>query len=427
MKEMIIILVLILLNGLFSMSETALISARKTRLREQSRKGSKSATTALNIAENPDRFLSTIQIGITLIGILTGLYSGATLADGLARILENAGIANTIAHDIAQISIIIIVTFLSIVVGELVPKRIALNSADTVAKLVARPMNLLSKISLPAVWLLSSSTNLIIRLLNLKDDENKTTESDVKQIIESGAESGEVQLVEKDIMNRTLMLGDQRVSSIMTSRKDIVALSIDMTTDEIKEHILSELHDTYPVLSEDGDDTVGAVSLKDLIFRLHNDDFKLSDVMAPCTFIPETMTVFDALERFKSTRLHSMLVCDEFGVLQGLVTANDILDGLVGTVGESEAGPYFIPREDGSYLVDAQCPVYEFLAHFDMRDLYEPANYNTLAGLILENTRRMPNEGDIIVWENFKFEIVDMDGARIDKLMVTNLPPNTQS
>lgn len=419
MKELIIIVALIIINGLFSMSETALISARKTRLREQSRKGSRTAATALEIAENPDRFLSTIQIGITLIGILTGLYSGATLADYFAGFLVQLNLNPATAHNIAQISIIIIVTFLSIVVGELVPKRIALNSADTVAKLVARPMNLLSKISLPAVWLLSVSTNGIIRLLNLKDDESKTTEGDVKQIIESGAASGEVQQVEKDIMNRTLMLGDQRVSSIMTPRKDIVSLSIDMTTDEIKERILSELHDTYPVMDEDGEDTLGSVSLKDLIFQLQKPDFQLSKVMNEGIFIPESMTVYDALERLKDGRLHSLLVCDEFGVMQGLITSNDILDGLVGTDGDSPTRPYFLRRDDGSYLVDAQCPVYDFLAHFDCHDLYEPSNYSTLAGLILENTRRMPKEGDKIQWKGFTFEIVDMDGARIDKLLVS--------
>lgn len=423
MKELLIIIGLILLNGLFSMSETALISARKTRLREQSRKGSRSARLALQIAENPDGFLSTVQIGITLIGILTGLFSGATLAEDFANMLTQSGVPSSIAIDIAQTSIIVVVTFFSIVIGELVPKRVALNASDSVAKIVAPSMRLLSKISLPAVWLLSASTNLIIRILHLKDDENKTTEGDVKQIIESGAASGEVQQVEKEIMNRTLMLGDQRVSSIMTSRKDLITLNIDMNPAEIQDRIANNLHDTYPVLDEDGDETLGVVSLKDLIFKLQIEDFSLTKVLNKGVFIPESMTVYDALDRLKSDRLHSMLVCDEFGIMQGIVTSNDILDGLVGTEGESPARPYFLCREDGTYLVDAQCPIYDFLAYFDSSDLYQPANYTTLAGLILEKQRRVPNEGDKMQWGRFCFEIVDMDGARIDKLLVSILPP----
>lgn len=419
MKELIIIIALILLNGLFSMSETALISARKSRLREQSRKGNRAAATALRIAENPDQFLSTVQIGITLIGILTGLYSGATLADALVPCLQRLGLSAAVSHNVAQVSIIVIVTFLSIVVGELVPKRIALNSAESVSKLVAAPMKLLTRLSMPAVWVLSKSTAAIIKLLRLRDDENKTTEGDVKQIIESGAQSGEVQPVEKAIMNRTLMLGDQSVSSIMTSRKQIVALSIDMDADEIIERISSELHDSYPVMNEEGDNTIGAVSLKDLIFKLQEPGFKLADAVTPAIFIPETMTVYNALERLKAGKAHTLLVCDEFGVLQGLVTSNDILDGLVGSEGDSVTEPYIRPREDGSLLVEAQCPVYDFLAYCDMCDLYTPSNYSTLAGLILESVRRIPNEGDKIEWHNFTFEIIDMDNNRIDKLLVT--------
>lgn len=419
MSDLFIIIFLILLNGLFSMAETALISARKSRLAQESKQGSRAAATALQIANNPDSFLSTVQIGITLIGILTGIYSGAKFADLFAEILKGWGIAPTYAHEIAQVGIVAIVTYLSIVIGELVPKRLALNSADTIAKLVARPMSVLSKICLPLVWLLSVSTGVIFKILKIQGDENKTTEGDVKQMIDSGAASGEVQPVEKDIMNRTLMLGDQRVASIMTPRKDVMTLTTDMTVDEIKQHLTKELHDSYPVIDTERGEVAGMISLKNLIFKLDTPDFELRSLIHPATFIPESMSVYDALERLKTLRIHSMIVCDEFGAMQGLITLNDVLDGLVGSTDENQATPTIVRRDDGSYLVDAGMPVYDFLTFFDACDLYEPANYATLAGLILENLRRLPTEGQKLEWHNFTFEIVDMDRQRIDKILVT--------
>ena len=262
MDELLIIIGLILLNGLFSMSEAALISVRKPRLEQESRRGNKAAKTALEIADDPDRFLSTIQIGITLIGILTGLYSGATISATFADILADWGVSPRYARPVAQTSIVVIVTYLSIVVGELVPKRIALAASNSVAKIVARPMRLLSLAAMPFVWLLSVSTGVLVRLLRLPADENRVTEGDVRQIIDSGAASGEVMPVEKDIMTRALVLGDQRVSSVMTSRKDVVAFNIGMTADEIKEELAAELHDSYPVFDSEREEVRGVVSLK---------------------------------------------------------------------------------------------------------------------------------------------------------------------
>lgn len=419
MKELLIITLLILLNGLFSMSETALISARKTRLEQESKRGSKAARTALDIACNPDSFLSTIQIGITLIGILTGLYSGASFAASFAGILQDYGVAAAYSHEIAQVTIVVIVTYLSIVIGELVPKRIALTCADSVAKLVARPMSLLSKLAMPLVWLLSVSTKAVVRLLHLRGDENKITEGDVKQIIENGAASGEVQAVERDIMTRALVLGDQRVASIMTNRKDVVSLTVDMSPRRIKEIISAELHDTYPVLDSRRESVRGTVSLKNLIFTLDNPAFSLDRAMNQGSFVPECMTVYDALERLKTEHVHCLIVCDEFGMMQGVVTLSDILDGLVGSCECGDEGPYILPLDDGkSYLVDAACPIYDFLNYFGCSDLYEPANYATIGGLILESTRKIPAEGDDIHWHNFTFKVVDMDRSHIDKLLV---------
>ncbi len=422
MDELLIIIGLILLNGLFSMSEAALISVRKPRLEQESRRGNKAAKTALEIADDPDRFLSTIQIGITLIGILTGLYSGATISATFADILADWGVSPRYARPVAQTSIVVIVTYLSIVVGELVPKRIALAASNSVAKIVARPMRLLSLAAMPFVWLLSVSTGVLVRLLRLPADENRVTEGDVRQIIDSGAASGEVMPVEKDIMTRALVLGDQRVSSVMTSRKDVVAFNIGMTADEIKEELAAELHDSYPVFDSEREEVRGVVSLKDLILTLDKPGFQLERVMTQGVFIPESMTVYGALERLKAERVHCFVVCDEFGSMQGVITLNDILDGLVGGCDSSVTEPYIVAAPDGGVIVNAQCPVYDFLNYFDEASLYQPANYVTVGGLILELTRQLPSVGERVGWHGFMFEVTKMNQSHIGELRVHRIP-----
>lgn len=422
MDELLIIIGLILLNGLFSMSEAALIYVRKPRLEQESRRGNKAAKTALEIADDPDRFLSTIQIGITLIGILTGLYSGATISATFADILADWGVSPRYARPVAQTSIVVIVTYLSIVVGELVPKRIALAASNSVAKIVARPMRLLSLAAMPFVWLLSVSTGVLVRLLRLPADENRVTEGDVRQIIDSGAASGEVMPVEKDIMTRALVLGDQRVSSVMTSRKDVVAFNIGMTADEIKEELAAELHDSYPVFDSEREEVRGVVSLKDLILTLDKPGFQLERVMTPGVFIPESMTVYGALERLKAERVHCFVVCDEFGSMQGVITLNDILDGLVGGCDSSVTEPYIVAAPDGGVIVNAQCPVYDFLNYFDEASLYQPANYVTVGGLILELTRQLPSVGERVGWHGFMFEVTKMNQSHIGELRVHRIP-----
>ncbi len=422
MDELLIIIGLILLNGLFSMSEAALISVRKPRLEQESRRGNKAAKTALEIADDPDRFLSTIQIGITLIGILTGLYSGATISATFADILADWGVSPRYARPVAQTSIVVIVTYLSIVVGELVPKRIALAASNSVAKIVARPMRLLSLAAMPFVWLLSVSTGVLVRLLRLPADENRVTEGDVRQIIDSGAASGEVMPVEKDIMTRALVLGDQRVSSVMTSRKDVVAFNIGMTADEIKEELAAELHDSYPVFDSEREEVRGVVSLKDLILTLDKPGFQLERVMTQGVFIPESMTVYGALERLKAERVHCFVVCDEFGSMQGVITLNDILDGLVGGCDSSVTEPYIVAAPDGGVIVNAQCPVYDFLNYFDEASLYQPSNYVTVGGLILELTRQLPSVGERVGWHGFMFEVTKMNQSHIGELRVHRIP-----
>ncbi|MBR6758312.1 MAG: HlyC/CorC family transporter [Bacteroidaceae bacterium] len=422
MKEIVIILLLILLNGLFSLSEIALISARKVKLTNEAKRGRKSARIALELAEEPDRFLSTVQIGITLIGILTGIYSGATLADDFAQLLVGCGIAASYSYPIAQVVIVVVVTYLSIVFGELVPKRIGLNKADSMAQIVARPMKWLSVLAHPFVWLLAKSTSLIATAMGVAQKENTVTEEEIKSMIQEGTEAGEVQEVEQDIIERVLVLGDQRITSIMTARKDLVCMHSSMTVDDVRHIISQDLYDAYPVISDGIDDIQGLVALKDLILILDKPQFNLADVVKKPHYFPDTMTVYTALEMFRNERVSRALVVDEFGSIQGLVTMRDILEGLVGSLENSDGQPHISPREDGSsWLVDAMCPFYEFLAYFEREDLYQPTDYATLGGLILDILEHLPQVGEIVTWETFTFEVVDMDGTRIDKLLVRKL------
>lgn len=421
MSDIIVILLLILLNGVFSMSEIALISARKSRLTSDSRAGSRGASAALKLAADPDRFLSTIQIGITLIGILTGLYSGAALADDVGRLLQRVGLAQALARAIGQVLIVVVVTFLSIVVGELVPKRIGLAAATTVAKMVSRPMHLLSVVAMPAVWLLSKSTNLIVRLLGLKPDANSVTEEEIKSLIQDGAEAGEVKKVEQDIMERTLMLGDLRVCSIMTPKVDIDALWIGMDAAEVRERLAKKLHSSYPVYCDHSLSGVcGVVSLKQLILTLDSPGFKLADVVSKAVYFPESMTVYDALDRMKSSNVHFALVCDEFGSVSGIITPSDILDGLVGEFVEPSQLPQIARlAEPDRWDVDAQMSFYDFLHHFGLEHLYHPAAYATLGGFLLEELRYIPAVGETYLWNGLCFEVASSDGARLARVKVT--------
>ena len=423
MDDLIIIIGLIFLNGIFSMSEVALISARKSKLTSDAKGGNKSAAIALALSNEPDRFLSTVQIGITLIGILTGLFSGATIATDLGNYLVTLGVSHKLAMSLSKILIVTVVTYLSIVVGELVPKRIGLGRADTIAKLVAPTMKLLSVITFPVVWLLSVSTAGIVKLFRLGDNASKVTEDEIKNLIQEGTESGEVKEVEQDIMERVLVLGDSRIEAIMTNRKDVVALSEDMDVATIRKVLAEELHSSYPVFDKNRNDICGVISLKQLILTLGKSDFNIEKELTPALFLPESMTVYDALDTFKRTKEHSALVCDEYGCFQGVVTLRDILDGLIGNIPQGIEEPVIVKRRDkDEWLIDGQCPVYDFLSYFDCEDLYEPSSYTTLGGLIMSHLKRVPVAGDVFHWHGFNLEVVDMDHARIDKIAVTLLP-----
>ena len=418
--EIFIIICLILLNGFLSMSEIALVSARKARLEIEAKHGNKSAQLALKLANEPDHFLSTVQIGITLIGILTGLYSGEAFAHDLAEYVKLIPVVEPYALGLSETVIVIVVTYLTLILGELVPKRIGMGYAEKISMLVAKPMNLLAHIASPFVWLLSKSTAVIVKLIGTDvTEESKVTEEEIKAIVKEGFDDGEIQEVEQDIVERVFNLGDRNVGSIMTHRSDLVWLDLTDSIEQIRAKIEENLFNIYPVANGKFDNIEGVVYLKELFGRIDEPNFSLSQVIRPAEFVPENQSVYNALEQFKQDRVKYGIVTDEFGGIQGIVTLKDIMEGLIGQVPETDDELEIIQRADNTWLVDGQYRFYDFLEYFDLVELYPEHDYNTLSGLLLEILERVPKVGDSLTWLDFKFEIMDMDGARIDKVLVS--------
>ena len=429
MEEIFIIILLILLNGIFAMSEIAIISARKSSLQTDANKGSKAARTALGLAQDPDKFLSAVQVGITLIGILTGIFSGNKIAAEFSSVLQSAGMSAAGASALAQAIIVILVMFLTLIFGELVPKRIAMSAAEKVSKIVAGPMKFISVIAAPFVWLLAKTTSLVTKMLGIKYQEAKVTEEEIKSIIQEGTDEGEVSPVEQDLVERVFALGDLKVSTIMTLRADIVWLSLDMTDEEIRETISKNLFEEYPVVEDDLDHVVGVLSLKEYVLNYRNEVLDLAKMMKAPEYFHENMNVYTVLEQMKQKKISRALVCDEFGSCSGIITLKDIMEALVGNINDDHQEPDIVARagNDG-WLVDGMCPMYDFLRHFDVEESMEDFEYTTVAGLILDELDHMPVAGEKVTWRDFQFEVVDMDGARIDKVIVkriTSLEPQS--
>lgn len=422
MKHIIIIICLILLNGFFAMAEIAIISARRSRLEKDSKEGSKSAATALKLASDPDIFLSTIQIGITLIGILTGIYSGDALSHDLGVIISKLGVSLPTAVAISQVAIIVIVTYLTLVLGELVPKRVGLSAADSIARIMARPIYWLSIVTKPFVWLLAKSTSIVVAIMGVKKQENVVTEAEIKSIIQEGASGGEVQKVEQDIMERVFLMGDLKVSSIMTHRSDLCWVDITATAREVQALLTSNLHDNYPVAQGSLDNVKGLISLKDIILNIDKPDFSVEKIMRPAQAFHENMSIYNGLERLKEDgQVGCALVFDEFGGCQGIITLRDILEGLIGMVNTEHNDPQIVERADGQgWLVDGQCTFYDFLVYFEIEDETTDVDYNTVSGLILSRLNHIPSTGESVTWRNFTLEVIDMDQARIDKILITS-------
>lgn len=421
--ELLIILFLILLNGVFSMSEIALISARKSRLESSAKKGNKSAQIALDLANSPNKFLSTVQIGITLIGILTGIFSGDKITSDVEVFILGFDVLKSQAHSIAVGIVVVILTFFSLVLGELVPKRIGLNYPETIAKTVAMPMKIVSIVTAPFIWLLTHSTEFLLRVLQIKPSaDGKVTEEEIKAIIKEGTEGGEVQEIEQDIVERVFHIGDRKVNSLMTHRKSVVLLPLNSNKSQVKEFMLQELHSFYPVYKDNFDDIVGVVSLKNIFATIEKEDFNLQSIMTEAPYLMEHTTAYTALENFKKTGIHYAIVADEYGVFQGVITLNDILEALVGNASDFYKEDFqLIEREDGSWLIDGHYSLHDFLTYFELDDLLSDYDVTTLSGLIMTELSRIPKEGEKLHWHRFELEVIDMDGAKIDKVMVKAL------
>lgn len=419
MGEIFLILGLILLNGLFSMAEIALVSARKARLEAQANKGDKNAKEALELSNHPDTFLSTVQIGITLIGILTGILSGEKLKSDFVEFLDRFEILHRYSSGLATAIIVIIITYFSMILGELVPKRIGLARPETISKLLAKPMRWLSIVTHPFIWLLSKSTFLIVRLLNIKTKDNQVTEEEIKAIISEGTEQGTIEEAEQQIIERVFHLGDRNITSLMTHRSDIVWFDLTENEAAIKEKIFQDPHSIYPICDGEIDNIKGVVSIKDMYIA---DDLTLfKDLMQPPLYVPENNTAYQVLEKYKESKIHSCFIIDEYGSLLGMITLNDILEAIIGDIPEQRVDDYEITeREDGSYLVDAQIPFYDFLRRFEKTEWMNEGEkeFDTLAGFILHQVKRIPHTGEKLEWEGFSLEIIDMDAQRIDKVLV---------
>ncbi len=426
--EIIIIILLILLNGVFSMSEIALISSRKSRLESEAKKGSSSAKAALDLANSPNTFLSTVQIGITLIGILTGIYSGDSITRDLQTFLEQISFFAPYAKSLAVVIIVILVTFFTLILGELVPKRIGMNYPESIAKIVALPMKFISTVTAPFIWLLTSSTDFLLKVLGIKpNEEGKITEEEIKAIIKEGTEGGEVQEIEQDIVERVFHIGDRKINSLMTHRKSVAYLSLEDSLDQIKQKILDELHSIYPVCQRnDLDDVVGVVYLKDLFANFEKrTDFDLREILHEPAFFIEHTSAYSALDAFKKSKVHYALVTDEFGVTQGLITLNDILEALVGDASDFYQDEFqLVEREDGTWLVDGHYSLHDFLTYFELDELIAEYEVTTVSGLLITELGHIPKQGTKVIWNKFEFEVIDMDGVKVDKILIKQIRPD---
>ena len=424
--EIIIILALVLLNGIFAMSEMSLVSSRRFKLENAKKKGVAGAKTAMELSENPTKFLSTVQIGITLIGILLGVYSGENLTNDVGAILQEIEFLAPYSDTLSVAVIVILVTYVSIVLGELVPKRLGLTFPEPIAILLARPMKVLSVITSPFVWLLMFSNDAILKLLGIKKSmDSRVSEEEIKSIIKESATEGEIQDIEHDIMERVFELGDRRVNTLQTHRTDIVFFDATDTYEIICQKINQEKHSAYPVCKNQNiDDILGLVLLKDLFNSGNKDQFDITDYIKNPIYVNESTFAYKLLEMFKTQKIHYAIVVDEYGSTKGIVSMDDVLDALVGDVTEYNQDEYQITqRDERSWFVDGQYPTIEFLKYFDLEIPESDQNhYVTVAGLFINIFLSIPNEGDKITLKNIELEVIDKDGHRIDKLLVTKKP-----
>jgi putative hemolysin len=425
MVEILIILVLLLANGILALAEIAIVSSRKARLKQLIDEGNKGAEAALELASEPSQFLSTVQIGITLVGILAGAFGGATLSAPLAEFLSQVTFLAPYAEEIAFVVVVILITYFSLLIGELAPKRLALTNPERFATIIAPPMRTLSRVTAPVVRFLSYSTEAVLRAINVPlTDERTVTEEEIKHLIDEGTATGVFEESEREIVRRVFRLGDLAVNALWTPRNEIVALDIQDTEETIRRKLTQNSHSRYPVVRGTLDEILGVVRTRDLIGQLlENKPIHLASIVQHPLFVPEGMEALDLLERFKSEREHLAIVTDEYGGVSGLVTINDLVEAIVGEMPtRSDADePEIVEREDGSFLVDGKLSTHEFKERFGIKALHdeEDGHYQTVGGFVMAMLGRVPRTGDYFDWHGWRVEVADMDGRRVDKVLLT--------
>ncbi len=423
--EILIIFLLMICNALFAMSEMAVVASRKVRLQQWANQGNARAQVALDLAQSPNRFLSTIQVGITLIGILAGAFGGTTVARSLEGYLKGIPYLRGYSEVLSLGIVVLGITYLSIVLGELVPKRLALNNPERIASAIAVPLRLLATITHPVVQVLTISSEGVLKLLGYQPSrEPPITEEEIKVLIEQGTQAGVFAEKEKDIIKSVFRLADREVGVLMTTRLEIVWLDLNAPIEENRVKIMDHPYSRFPVAQDNLDNVLGVVRAKDLLDQgLSSQLMDLKEKMTPPLFVSENAPALHLLEMFKKSRPHLALVVDEYGGIQGLVTLNDILESIVGEISSQNqlAEPQAVQREDGSWLVDGMVPVDEFKEIFDLVRLpgEGSGHFQTLGGFIMMQMGRVPRPADHFEWEGLRFEVVDMDGKRIDKVLIS--------
>jgi putative hemolysin len=421
-SEILIILVLLIFNGILAMSEAALISARKVRLQQRENEGDKRAGAALKLMSTPNLFLSTVQIGITLVGVFSGAVGGASIVHFLIPIIAQVTALEPYSATISFALVVVTITYVTLILGELVPKRLALQDPENIASIVARPMVVISKLFSPIVRILSISTDSVLRLLGIRaSSDPPVTEEEIHVLLDQGTQAGVFEEAEQDMVAGVFSLNDRRVYSLMTPRTEITWLDIRDPIEEIAKKISEDSYSRYPVCQGSLDNVLGIVRSRDLLTRsLSGQPIHLKECLSPALFIPETTFGSRALEIFKESNNELVLVIDEFGGVTGLLTINDVLEEIVGDIETGE--PQVTQRQDGSWLLDGMLDVDEFKEIFKLGTLPNEDDYETLAGFVMASLGRIPHPTDQFEWEGLRFEVVDMDGRRVDKVLVTTLP-----
>lgn len=420
--EILVILLLTLINGLLAMSEAALVASRKARLQQMANEGDKASMSVLDLLKNPNVFLSTTQIGITLIGVLAGAVGGATLADALSAALQNVPYIGPYSASISLTIVVISITVLNLWLGELVPKRIGIHSPERIARLVAGPMNFVSRLFSPLIKLMGGATELFFQIFGIEpNNEPPITEEELQVLIDQGTQAGVFEESEQDMVEGVFSLGDERVYSLMTPRTEVVWLDVSDTTKEILEKMANSPYSRFPVRQDTLETIIGIVKSRDLLVEvLSGKDIVLKNLVKPAYFVPETMLASRALEVLKKHNTEVLLVVDEFGGFQGLLTINDILEEIVGQIEGEE--PQATQRQDGSWLLDGMLEVDEFKEIFNLNELPHEDEYETLSGFVMTSLGRVPQTADHFDWNDLRFEVIDMDGHRVDKVLVTSKP-----